>query len=200
MAIEGLGEDPEGATPLTEEQREGLIASWVATRDDLNEAEADNIADARRKWRRKRLSLHGLLHHAAVRELHYDMYCDVWDWAGTYRTTAVNIGVEFWKIAEAVVNLSEDTKLWIAGTAPMSLDRAACRFHHRLVQIHPFPNGNGRHSRDMTDILLRLRGGRQLTWGRGDLKRPEEVRRAYIGALQAADRGMYDDLERFVRS
>jgi len=198
--MDDWGEDPEGATPLLDEERQGLIASWVTTRAELNEAEADNIQDARNKWRRKRLNVHTLLDHAAVRDLHHDMYCDVWSWAGTYRTRDVNIGVEYWKIVEAVANLTEDAKLWIAGAAPMPLDKAACRFHHRLVQIHPFPNGNGRHARDMTNLLLRIQGAEPFTWGRGNLTTVSMVRRSYIAALQAADHNMYGELEAFVRS
>jgi Fic-DOC domain mobile mystery protein B len=200
MMTEGWNEDPEGATPLTDEQREGLITSWVTTRADLNEAEADNIQDARRKWRRKRLTLDVLLDHSAVRDLHHDMFCDVWSWAGIYRTTNPNIGVEFWQITEAVASLTEGAKLWVAGAVPVPLDKAACRFHHRLVQIHPFPNGNGRHARDMTNLLLQTRGAEPFTWGRANLNDAGEVRRTYIRALRAADGDMYEELEAFVRS
>jgi Fic-DOC domain mobile mystery protein B len=197
------GEDPEGATPLTEEQRRGLIASWVTTRADLNEAEADNIQDARRRWRRKRLSLDALdalLDHSAVSELHRDMFGDVWSWAGTYRTTNLNIGVEFWQVTEAVANLTEDAKLWIGGARSMTVDRAACRYHHRLVEIHPFPNGNGRLARDLTDLLLRVQGAEPFSWGRSSLNQIGTVRAAYISALRAADGRKYEALEAFVRS
>jgi Fic-DOC domain mobile mystery protein B len=207
VAGEEWGPDPEGATPLDDEQRAGLIPPWVATRADLNEAEADNILEGQRKWRRRvntrgksRLTLDNLLDHLAVRTLHRNMYGEVWSWAGEYRNRDLNIGVSFWQVSEAVVNLLEDAKYWFATDDPSEIDKAAARFHHRLVQIHPFPNGNGRHSREMTDLVLLVKGRPPFTWGRVSLTEVSETRRKYIRALQWADQGEYSELEGFVRT
>jgi len=203
----GWGEDPEGATPLDEEQRVGLIPAYIAIRAELNEAEADSILAARLKWRRRvtargprRLGLDQLLDHVAVRDLHRDMYGQVWTWAGQFRQRDTNIGITFWKVSEAVSNLTADAQYWFAGPHQMPVDTATARFHHKLVEIHPFPNGNGRHAREMADLLLLVQGAAPFTWGRANLVEAGDTRRAYIRALQAADFGDYAQLEAFVRS
>jgi Fic-DOC domain mobile mystery protein B len=205
--IAGWGEDPEGATPLDEEQRAGLIPAYIATRSELNEAEADNILAARLTWLRRatargarRLRMEQLLDHVAVRDLHRDMYGEVWTWAGQFRQRDANIGIAFWKVPEAVSNLLADAEYWFAGPDSMPLDTAAARFHHKLVEIHPFPNGNGRHAREMTDLLLLAQDATPFTWGRANLVEVGDTRRAYIRALQAADFGDYAELEAFVRN
>ncbi len=202
-----LAADPEGSTPIDEAQREGLLPSWVATRADLNQAELDNIQQARVTWRRRvvargtrRLTLESLLDHQTVRELHRDMYGEVWEWAGRFRTTDSNIGVPWYKITEATAQLLGSAPYWFTGEAPMPVDSAAARLHHKLVEVHPFPNGNGRHSRELTDLVLLSLGAEPFTWGRTNLVQVSQTRKAYIEALIEADQGNYAPLESFVRS
>lgn len=195
-----LLEGPGDGTPLEEEEREGLLASWVATRADLNTAEQDNILTARIQWRRRRVTVEKLLGDAVVRALHRDMFSDVWRWAGKYRLTERNIGVEWWQVPVKVRDLMGDARLWLEGAHPTDVDKAACRFHHRLVEIHPFPNGNGRHAREMTDLLLRATGAKEFTWGSKNLVTPGDTRKAYIDALRDADLRDFAALEKFVRS
>jgi Fic-DOC domain mobile mystery protein B len=194
------GDDPEGATPLTEEQRTGLKLTYIATRDELNEAEADNILQGVAMWQRRSLSLAVLCDDKRVRDLHRDMFGDVWAWAGRYRSEDLNIGVEFWRVPTAVRDLVEDARYWFAEGSTFEVDLAAAKFHHRLVQIHPFPNGNGRHSRELTDLILRAAGADPFTWGSNSLGPVSEIRRAYVRALQAADHGELEDLCAFVRT
>ena len=201
------GADPDGATELDADQRNGLKLSWVTTRSDLNQAEAENILKGSLRWRRRarptargRLTPPVLLDPLVARRLHRDMFGEVWVWAGTYRQRATNIGVAPASIQVDVVNLLADTTLWVGGTAPMAPDEAACMLHHRLVAIHPFPNGNGRHAREMADLLLICLGHQPFTWGQRDLGEPNETRAAYIRALRAADAGDYGPLADFVRS
>ena len=114
------------------------------------------------------------------------MLGDVWRWAGKFRASARNIGINHWEIPVALRQLLDDTRAWTQyQTYPP--DEIAVRFHHRLVQIHPFPNGNGRHSRLMADLLVMQFGQPRFTWGRQTLTAPTEVRRRYIDALRAAD-------------
>lgn len=199
--------DPEGATPLDDEQRACLIPSWVSTRGDLNEVEADNIHQARRRWRRKlaarggtRMSVGVLLNHFALRELHRDMFGDVWSWAGKYRTTDTNIGISCWQIPTSVLDLTEDAKYWFSAAEGAGVEKFVCRFHHKLVEIHAFPNGNGRHAREMTDLLLLSQRVPVFTWGQTKLVNVSHTRRDYINALRSADRGDYAPLENFVRT
>jgi Fic-DOC domain mobile mystery protein B len=187
-------DDPDGATPLTDDERLGLRAAWVATRADLNIAEQDNIADALTRVRRRRLTVADVLDDQFVRALHQRMFGGVWSWAGTYRATERNIGVDPARIATAVRDLVADAAYWFApGVTWTTPDEAACRLHHRLVAIHPFPNGNGRHARAYTDLLLVAAGRPPFSWGGGDLQRVTPDRGEYLAALRAADRDP-DDL------
>ncbi|MBU6244331.1 MAG: mobile mystery protein B [Actinomycetales bacterium] len=193
-------DDPDGATPLEDEEREGLKPTWIATRSDLNNAEAANIAQALRARRWSRLSTTELLDDLCLRQLHLAMFGDVWRWAGTYRLSEKNIGVDPRHIAVKVRDLVSDAALWIQGTH-MSVDEAGARFHRHLVAIHPFVNGNGRHARAATDLVLASVSVTPFTWGGeallGDAR---DVRASYIAALRAADAGDYAPLLTFVRS
>jgi fido (protein-threonine AMPylation protein) len=68
------------------------------------------------------------------------------------------------------------------------------------VVIHPFPNGNGRHARLMTDVLLRRNGVSAFSWGGANLEAAGDARERYLAALRAADAGDFKPLLEFVRS
>lgn len=128
------------------------------------------------------------------------MFGKVWRWAGTFRKSDKNIGGPWYQIGPRLHGLCEDTKLWIENRT-MPPDEIAARFHHRLVQIHPFPNGNGRHARLLTELLLENVLGRpRFTWGGADLVNPGAARERYISALQAADNHDFQPLLVFARS
>jgi Fic-DOC domain mobile mystery protein B len=191
---------PDGATSLDPDDADGLKLSWVATRGDLNAAEQDNILRSQRRARWRRPTTASLLDDVALRQLHKDMFGTVWKWAGTYRLRETTIGIAPERISMAVRDLVGNAAYWFDGDRPMELDDAACRFHHQLVQIHPFPNGNGRHARRITDLLVRAKGAPPFTWGIADLDAAGTTRKAYIAALQAADRRDYAPLRNFVRT
>ncbi len=191
-----LFQEPDNATPLTPEERAELIPAHIAYRAELNEAEQENIARGQ-DWAlaRKR----DLLSEKFIQDFHARMLGDVWRWAGKFRTTERNLGIHYYEIPVAVRQLLEDARVWVQyKTYPP--DEIAVRFHHRLVQIHPFPNGNGRHSRLMADLLVMSLGGERLTWGSANLQHAGDIRRRYIEALQAADNHDYAPLLRFARS
>jgi len=191
---------PAGATPLDPGDAKGLKLGWVATRADLNAAEQANILKALRLSRWRRPKTKALLDDAAVRRLHEDMLGDVWIWAGSYRLRETSIGIDPFQISVEVRNLVLDAHYWFDGDVPMPPDEAGWTFHHRLVKIHPFANGNGRHARLFTDLLLRAKGQQPFTWGSADLNLPGFTRDAYLAALRAADAGKYGPLAGFVRS
>ena len=201
---EGPHSQADGATPLTPDERDGLIPTFIATRGDLNAAEQDSITEAILGLRRRRLTPAIVLDDVFVRALHKAMFGNVWRWAGTYRLTERNIGIEPHRIAVAVRDLSQDARYWVRPDSTcLTRDQAVCRVHHRLVAIHPFPNGNGRHARAYADALMRALGGVAFTWGAGhDPSRDAPDRRAYLNALQAADRDPedVDALVAFARS
>ena len=191
-----FGGEDEANTPLTQEERDGLIPSYITLRHELNEAEQVNIRAAIQwAYSRKR----DVLDQQCLRELHRRMFGDVWKWAGTYRTTARNIGVEAHRIIDELQLTIQDARYWVEhGT--YTPDEIAVRFSHRVVAIHPFPNGNGRFSRLVGDLLAAQLGQPPFTWGRANLIDAGETRSSYIAALQAADNHDVGPLLRFARS
>jgi Fic-DOC domain mobile mystery protein B len=198
---------PEGATPLDPAEAEGLRLPHISTREQLNKWEQENILEAESKlFPRKQRDV---LSEKFILRLHKHMFGNVWKWAGKYRTSEKNIGVQSREVAVGVRGLCEAAKSWIgsaseavaAAEAADAADKLAARFHHRLVSIHPFANGNGRHARTMADLLLvQVLGRERFTWGRIDLAQAGAARKAYLEALRAADRRDYSKLFAFVRS
>jgi fido (protein-threonine AMPylation protein) len=93
----------------------------------------------------------------------------------------------------------DDARYWLHhGT--YGLDEAAARLHHRLVAIHCFANGNGRHARLFCDRLLMSQGANAFTWGRSDLVTAGAARDCYLASLRSADGGDLAPLLAFVRS
>lgn len=188
----------EGATPLDADEAQGLLLSHITSRVELDRWEQENISEAEAwAFRRKPKDI---LSIGFLKRMHKRMFGNVWRWAGERRNSGKNIGVAAWQIDTDLQNLCADCATWIEyGTYPP--DEIATRFHHRLTAIHPFPNGNGRHARLMTDILLvHLLGQPRFTWGRGNLVNAGDCRQQYINALRAADRHDYSQLLAFVRS
>lgn len=187
--------EDDAATPLTPEERHDLIPSYITNRDQLNEVEQLGIAEADRwAFSRKR----DVLAERFLLGLHKRMFQDVWNWAGAFRTTPRNIGVEAYQIAVDLRQLLDDVRFWVAhSTFPP--DEIALRFHTRLTWIHPFPNGNGRHARLAADLLIVALGGERFSWGGGGLIDADELRKAYIAAVRAGDRHDFAPLLAFAR-
>lgn len=189
-------ETDDNSTPLTEEEKQQLKAKWITTRSELNELETKGIANAE-IWLLKNKK--DILNETFIKNLHKKMFGDIWKWAGTFRTTERNIGVAPYEIQPKLRILLDDVKFWIDNRT-FSPKEIAIRFHHRLVQIHPFPNGNGRISRLMADLLMKQFGLPVLKWGSGDLTQISELRKKYISALREADSGSYSLLLSFVEN
>lgn len=188
---------PPGATPLDPDEANGLIPGGVSTVDELNAYESENILEAMDWIESQRRA--DVLDDAFPRELHRRMFSRTWQWAGAYRTTEKNIGVAPEKIATSIRDLLLDGREQLK-SKPMPLDEIAARFHHRLVSIHPFANGNGRHARLMTDLLLTKQGALPFSWGAANLDKASPMRERYIAALRAADGRDLGPLFRFVRT
>lgn len=190
---------PAGATPLDPDEAEGLLQPHVANRAELNELEEANIQIGL-EWATtvvdKRVDV---LTEDFLYELHERMFGEVWSWAGDVRRTNKNIGVDKFSIRVEVRNLIEDARVW-RERSTCEPDELAVRFHHRLVSIHPFANGNGRHARMMADLIIRQLGRPPFSWGGGRPTNTTELRAGYIAALQSADRGDLDPLLEFARS
>jgi Fic-DOC domain mobile mystery protein B len=192
----------EGDTPLDEDEIEGLIPSHIRARAELNAWEATNIGDAV-AWAYGRAHV-GILSVKMLRELHRRMFGATWKWAGTFRKSDKSISPHHSSQVPALMHdLVNDTRTQretSEGTSGAT-DEIAMRFHHRLVHIHPWPNGNGCHARLATDLLLREWNRPAFTWGNAaGAQSTASVRGRYLGALEAADGGAYDVLLAFVRS
>lgn len=192
---------PPSATPLDPNETTGLIPDYITTQGELNELEGKNIENAL-LWLHRRKK-NDILNMTFVFELHKHMFGEVWRWAGKQRTSNKNIGVMAEQIMNQLGVLFKDTEYWIEHkTFPW--DEIGIRFHYRLVAIHIFPNGNGRHARIMTDFLLELNNQDSFSWGANLSTIPIDVegptRDSYISALKSADRGDYDALLKFARS
>jgi len=195
MSNERPLDEAESATPLTPEEREGLIPSHITLRSELNELEQQNILEAA-IWALRRRDPVG---EPFGRNLHRRMFRDVWSWAGIYRTSDKNLGVKWPLIQPRIHEASEQTRYWIDNKT-FPADEIAVRFHHALASIHPFPNGNGRWSRLMGDILVVKLGEKRFSWGGNVLGAADETRSAYIAALKAADNHDFAALFAFARS
>ncbi len=190
--------NPEEATPIDLDEEEGLLLTHITTQGDLDRWEHDNILKAL-AWIEETKPT-DILNEQFIKQLHKRMFGNVWKWAGQFRKSDKNIGVSWPEIPTSLKNLCDDVPVWIDAESE-SPEEMAVRFHHRLVSIHPFPNGNGRHARLMADILLEnVLGGSPFTWGNQDLSRPSEFRSRYIKALQEADAGNLIPLLKFAKS
>mgnify|MGYP001026024444 CR=1 FL=1 len=192
-----FGDYPEGATPLDPDELAGLRFKHVSTRGELDQLEQAGITDGI-KWLAKQKKP-DVLSEAFVCELHRKLLGSVWLWAGEFRRTEKHIGVDPIQVAIQLRQLLDHAKYWIEhGTyEPKEL---AARFHHKLVYIHPFPNGNGRHARIMADaILTKLLNEPAIDWaGNYKLEAMNERRNEYIAALRAADEHEFSPLLKFV--
>ncbi len=190
-------EEPEGATPLDPDEIEGLKFGHITMRGELDELEQANIAQGLQWLGRRRGG--DILTDNFIRQLHVRLFGEVWDWAGTYRLREKNIGIDPVQISMQLRMLLDNTRFWAENGTYEPLE-AAARFHHRLVQIHPFPNGNGRHARIAADVLLNdYFDHPPIEWASGfDLQADNKRRLDYIAALRAADAQDFDPLLAFV--
>ena len=188
-----------GATPLDPDEAAGLVPTHITTQGDLNAWEQANILQGDRWARRQKKR--DLLDEGFVRELHKKMFDQTWQWAGTFRKSNKNIGVDWPQISMKLRDLLDNTRYQIEHQV-FDPDEIVVRFHHQLVWIHAFPNGNGRHARLMADILTMRLGLPRMTWGGGTvaLTSVGAVRETYLTALRAADRGQLENLIEFARS
>lgn len=190
----------EGQTPLDEDEKDGLLIPTIATRGELDEFEQQNIEKAVLWSLKRNFKAEIIFTENFIERVHREMYGDVWKWAGEFRKTNKNIGVDKWQISVELRSLLDDAKYWLINKV-YSPDELAIRFKHRLVAIHCFPNGNGRHSRLMADIIInKIFKQPVFTWGAGDLVKQGESRTLYLFAIKEADNGNIVPLIEFART
>lgn len=186
-------------TPLGEDEKEELLISTISTRGELDEFEQQNIENAMTFYWSRRIKIEKFFTEEFIREVHRKMFGDVWRWAGQFRKTDKNIGVDKWQIAIELKRLLDDTHYWLNKNV-YEPEEIAIRFKHCLVSIHCFPNGNGRHSRLMADLLINRVYNNQspFSWG-ASLPEKNQAREAYLKALRTADTGDIQPLLEFAR-
>lgn len=190
-----------GQTPLDEEEKDGLKIKSLSTRAELDEFEQKNIEEALLWTLDKKWSADTIFTENFVCMLHQKMYREVWKWAGTFRKSEKNIGIKSYLVATELKYLLDDALFWVQHET-YSPDELSLRFKHRLVSIHCFPNGNGRHSRLMADVISeKIFGNAVFSWGAGsNLSEKNSIRDNYIQSLKTADKGNYIPLIEFARS
>ena len=189
----------EGQTPLDEDEKEGLLIPSITIRGELDEFEQLDVEKAIEWLLARKLNINKILTEKFVKDLHKRMFGDIWKWAGEFRKTNKNIGVDKFMIGIELKNLLDDCNYWMEKKV-FSEDEIAVRLSHRMVLIHPFANGNGRHSRLMADVLV-TKGFRKpyFTWGKVSLTKQSEARTKYLAALRDADKNDYNSLVEFSR-
>ena len=190
----------DGQTPLDEDEREGLLFKTIATRGELDEFEQQNIEDAIQWSLTRKFKSEYILSESFIQELHKRMYRNVWKWAGEYRKTNKNIGVDKLEIPVALRSLIDDATYWLEHNV-YEPEEFAIRFKHRLVSIHCFPNGNGRHSRMIADIIIeKIYNQPVFSWGGAGVLKETDIRVQYLQAIRKADKGDFELLLKFSRS
>lgn len=191
-----------GATPLDLSEADGLIPKHIISMSELNEWEQANILEAELWLVKQTHHFNEIITFNFIQKLHQRMFDKTWKWAGLFRRSNKNIGVDWPQISEYLKRLLDDIEYQVNHKV-FEVDEIAARFHHRLVAVHLFPNGNGRHARLMTDILLLSLDQVRFSWGQKDtmeLYKPTETRKNYIAALKFADKHDYRFLLEFVRT
>ena len=186
-------EDVPGATPV--EDISDLIPSHITTRSELNEWEAANILKAVKLYLTEKKNFN--IDVAWLKKLHKEMFDETWKWASQFRQNNYNLGIDWHNINEQMKALADDIAYWKAGSSNLNVFEQSVRIHHRLVKIHPFVNGNGRHARLASDIFLFNRDHKLPIWPGKALLEASDIRKGYIAALQEADKGNYKPLETF---
>ncbi|MDC1237227.1 mobile mystery protein B [Polaribacter sp.] len=190
----------DGQTPLDEEEKEGLKIKSMTTQGELDEFEQLNIEKAVEWTIHSKFKLEKILTEKFVKDLYKKMYGDVWKWAGEFRKTEKNIGIPWTQIGIELKNLLDDTIYWIDNNT-FPPEEIAIRFKHRIVSIHCFPNGNGRHSRMMADIIMESIFGNDIfSWHQSNMVKANETRNQYIKALREADKGNFKQLIEFAKN
>ncbi len=190
----------DGQTSLDEDEKEGLRIKSITTQGELDEFEQLNIEKAVEWTIHANLKPEKILTEKFVKDLHKKMYGDVWKWAGEFRRSEKNIGIRWTQIGIELKNLLDDTKYWIENNT-FSPEEISIKFKHRIVSIHCFPNGNGRHSRMLADIIMESIFGREpFTWHQSNMVKANETRKQYIDALRKADNGNIKPLIKFAKN
>ena len=190
----------DGQTPLDEDEKEGLLIKSISTRGELDEFEQQNIEDAIQWSLTRKIKTDLILTETFIQDLHKRMYSNVWKWAGEYRKTNKNIGVDKLDIPVALRSLIDDAFYWLEHNV-YKPEEFAIRFKHRLVSIHCFPNGNGRHSRMIADIIIeKIFQQPVFSWGSKSLSDENDSREKYLIAIRKADKGDFELLLKFARS
>ena len=189
----------DGQTPIEAEEKAGLKIKTITTQGELDEFEQLNIEKAVEWTIHAKLTPEKMLTEKFVKDLHKRMFGDVWKWAGEFRQTEKNLGISWTQIGVELRNLLDDTKYWIEHNT-YSSEEIAIRFKHRIVSIHCFPNGNGRHSRMMADLIMESIFNQEIfSWQQSNMVKADDTRKAYIKSLKEADHGSINPLIEFAK-
>lgn len=197
----GLDNDyVDGQAPIDKDERSGLLIETISTKAELDEFEQQNIEEAMQWVLARKFNAQEVFTEKFICNLHKRMYSNVWTWAGEFRKTDKNLGIDKFQIPMMLRSLCDDALFWVEHET-FERDEIAIRFKHRIVSIHCFSNGDGRHSRLMGDIINeKLFNSSPFSWGAAKKSPNRNVRTEYLQALKSADKGVYGPLVEFARS
>jgi Fic-DOC domain mobile mystery protein B len=191
--------EPEGAT--AGEDLSGLLLPHLLDRPSRDVVETELIDRAYQKYifrARPKQKETTWLRPEFIRQVHRDMFGELWDWAGKYRTVNLNLGVDWHQIQEHVARLCGDFTYWDSEQSKMPVFEIAARLQSHLTRIHPFKNGNGRHARLITDIFFHSRKMKLPRWPQIQrLSQGDRLRKDYVAAMKKADQEDYSGLIAF---
>ncbi len=184
--------DPiEGETPI---DLSHLLDKSIRTREQLNNAEAANILKPIVKYLgarpSKKLAPFDL---NWFKQLHKEMFCDVWSFAGKFRREDLNMGIKWQNVQTELYKLEGDIAFWVENETFETLETAV-RIHFQAVYIHPFSNGNGRWSRLLGNIFLKQNDHPLVVWPEETIGTESSIRGLYLAAVKKADTGDLSDL------
>ncbi len=129
------------------------------------------------------LGLSDLLADFFIRDLHRQLYGDIWTWAGKYRQRELNIGIAPESIAAELRTSLQNMLYRFEHTADWDARQFGIAVHAETVRIHPFTDGNGRTTRLLANLIfLAAQDGEQLQEYDWDMDKD-----AYISLLRAYD-------------
>lgn len=134
-----------------------------------------------------------------LKALHKKMFGHIWHWAGEFRLSQDRRGADFFLIPGELGRLTLECANW-AGERAYPPDTIAVQWFFGLVRIRPFLDGNARHARLATDLLLARLGRPPFTWGMVAGLTRGDAGEAYDSALMEAKDGNMGPLLKFARS
>ena len=153
-----------GETPIPGDELAALVPHVIdtlaapITRADIYDLESAVLQDVTETQLAAALdgslTLDDLLNDYFLRDLHTQLYGDIWMWAGRWRQYEVNIGVAPEHIAVELRSAMGNIGYRWERAADWTPRELGVAVHAEAVRVHPFTDGNGRTTRLLADLVF----------------------------------------------